>query len=158
MIWGLIGHCLIIIEWLGEKRVRYFCVNFVEMLSCILFDKVSFVLDILRMQKKKHSPIFCCRDEEDEARVAFLHSRTWWFNIRCSCRLHMLYTSHLEDLNHYVVLIVQWKKNPTQYSGPEKMDKNRDSVFLFLPYHWKAWQFKVKAAFYLTFRNFPSVN
>lgn len=27
------------------------------------------------------------------------------------------------------------KKKPTQYSGPEKMDQNRDSLFLFLPYH-----------------------
>lgn len=62
MIWELIAHCLIIIEWLGGKRVLgIFCVNFVEMLSCILFDKVSFVLEMLRMQKKKLSYILLQR-------------------------------------------------------------------------------------------------
>ena len=65
--------------WTAEKGVGRHVKQFPQ-----FFAEICFVFEILCMQQ--HFPLLYCRDEDDEARVAFLHSRTWW-NIWCSSRM-----------------------------------------------------------------------
>ena len=110
----------------------------------LFFAEICFVFEILCMLQL--SPLLYCRDEDDEARVAFLHSRTWWWNIWCSSRLCMFILVILKTSTCCLDRAV--KKMPWPSVLVHKKSntglRQRQWFPVFLPCHLKP-EFKVKS-------------